>query len=128
MQQMQTDLNSLIKRNMNNLRNSVRLIGHLGADPEVKDLKEGKKMSKFNIATSNSYKDDKGNKITDTQCHHVVAWDHTAEFVEKYLKKGMEIALEGRLVSRNYDNKEGEKQYITEVVLNEVTMLGKKAA
>jgi len=111
---------------MNTLRNKVQLIGNLGNDPEVITLESGKKLAKFSIATNDSYKNASGEKITDTQWHNVIAWNKTAEIVEKYLTKGNEIAVEGKLTSRSYENKEGVKKYITEIVVNELLMLGGK--
>ena len=110
---------------MNTLRNKVQLIGNLGNDPEIITLESGKKLAKFSMATNETYKNNKGEKITDTQWHNVVAWNNTAEIVEKYLEKGKEIAIEGKLTSRSYDDKDGNKRYITEVVCNELLMLGK---
>jgi len=111
---------------MNNLKNKVQLIGNLGNAPEIINLETGKKIAKFSIATNESYKNAKGEKIEDTQWHNLVAWGKTAEIVEKYLKKGNEIAIEGKLVNRNYDDKDGNKRYVTEIVVNELLMLGKK--
>jgi single-strand DNA-binding protein len=111
---------------MNNLRNKVQLIGNLGMNPEIKNLDSGKKLAKFSIATNESYKNAKGEKIEDTQWHNLVAWGKTAEIIEKYVKKGNEIAIEGKLVNRNYDDKDGNKRYVTEVLVNEVLMLGSK--
>ncbi|NCT09862.1 MAG: single-stranded DNA-binding protein [Flavobacteriia bacterium] len=111
---------------MSTLRNKVQLIGNLGSNPEIITLDGGKKLARFSIATNESYKNAQGEKVTDTQWHNVVAWNKTAEIVEKYLEKGNEIAIEGKLTSRSYDTKEGEKKYITEVVINELLMLGKK--
>ncbi len=111
---------------MNTLRNKVQLIGNLGNNPEVITLESGKKLAKFSIATNDSYKNASGEKITDTQWHNVIAWNKTAEIVEKYLTKGNEIAVEGKLTSRSYENKEGIKKYITEIVVNELLMLGGK--
>ena len=110
---------------MNTLRNKVQLIGNLGSDPEIINLESGKMLAKFSIATNESYKNAQGEKITDTQWHNVVAWGKTAEIVEKFVTKGKEIAIEGKLTSRSYETKEGEKRYITEVVCNELLMLGK---
>jgi len=110
---------------MNTLRNKVQLIGNLGNDPEIINLESGKMLAKFSIATNESYKNTKGEKITDTQWHNIVAWGKTAEIVEKYVTKGKEIAIEGKLTSRSYETKEGEKRYVTEVVCNELLMLGK---
>ena len=110
---------------MNSLRNKVQLIGNLGNDPEIINLESGKTLAKFSVATNESYKNANGEKITDTQWHNVVAWGRTATLAEKYLMKGKEIAIEGKLTSRSYETKEGEKRYITEIVCNELLMLGK---
>ena len=110
---------------MNTLRNKVQLIGNLGNDPEIINLESGKMLAKFSIATNESYKNAKGEKITDTQWHNIITWGKTAEIVEKYVTKGKEIAIEGKLTSRSYETKEGEKRYVTEVVCNELLMLGK---
>ncbi len=111
---------------MSTLRNKVQLIGNLGNDPEIVNLDGGKKLAKFSIATNESYKNQKGEKITDTQWHNIVAWGKTAEIIENYVTKGKEVAIEGKLTSRSYDDKEGVKRYITEVVCNELVMLGSK--
>lgn len=111
---------------MNNLKNKVQLIGNLGMNPEIKNLDSGKKLAKFSIATNESYRNAKGEKIEDTQWHNLVAWGKTAEIIEKFLKKGSEIAVEGKLVNRNYDDKDGNKRYITEILVNEILMLGGK--
>lgn len=111
---------------MNNLKNKVQLIGNLGNTPEVINLESGKKLAKFSIATNESYKNAKGEQIKDTQWHNVVAWGKTADIIEKYLQKGNEVAVEGKLVNRSYDDKEGNKRYITEIVVNELLMLSSK--
>ena len=111
---------------MSTLRNKVQLIGNLGNNPEVLTLESGKKLAKFSIATNESYRNASGEKITDTQWHNVIAWNNTAEIVEKYLAKGNEVAVEGKLTSRSYENKEGVKKYITEIIVNELVMLGGK--
>lgn len=111
---------------MNTLRNRVQLIGHLGMNPDVKQLESGKTVAKLSLATSEYYKDSKGQKQSETQWHNLVAWGKTAEIAEKYLKKGSEVAIEGKLTSRSYEDKEGVTKYITEVVINEILMLGKK--
>jgi len=111
---------------MNTLRNKVQLIGNLGNAPEIITLESGKKLAKFSIATNDSYKNAQGEKITDTQWHNLVAWNKTAEIVEKYLEKGKEVAIEGKLTSRSYEDKDGTKKYITEVVVNELLLLGSK--
>ena len=110
---------------MSTLRNKVQLIGNLGNDPEIVNLDSGRKLAKFSIATNESYKNNKGERVTDTQWHNVVAWGKTAEVVENFVTKGKEIAIEGKLTSRSYETKEGEKRYVTEIVCNELLMLGK---
>ncbi len=111
---------------MSTLRNKVQLIGNLGQDPEIITLDGGRKLAKFSIATNETYKNQKGEKITDTQWHNIVAWGKTAEIIENYVTKGKEVAVEGKLTSRSYEDKEGAKRYITEVVCNELVMLGSK--
>ncbi len=111
---------------MNNLRNSVRLIGNLGAAPDVKNLDKGSKVARINLATNENYKNAAGEKVTETCWHNLVIWGKNADIAEKYLDKGSEIAIEGKLTSRSYNNKDGEKKYITEIVVNEILLLGKK--
>lgn len=108
---------------MNALRNKVQLIGNLGVNPEVKAFEGGKKLAKFSLATNEYYKNAKGEKVTDTQWHNLVAWGNSANYIEKYLKKGMEVAIEGKLVNNNYTDKNGVKRYVTEVHVNEVMIL-----
>lgn len=110
---------------MSTLRNKVQLIGHVGNDPEIKSFDGGKKLAKLNVATNESYKNDKGEKVEETQWHNLVAWGKTAEIIEKYVIKGKEIAIEGKLTHRSYEDKSGEKRYVTEVVIDELLMLGK---
>jgi single-strand DNA-binding protein len=110
---------------MSNLRNSVRLTGFLGNDPEVKTF-GNKKVLNVRIATSDSYKNDKGEKVEETQWHNLVMWEKTAELAEKFLHKGSEVTIEGKLVSRSYEDKDGIKRYVTEVVVNEMLFIGKK--
>ena len=110
---------------MNALKNKVQLIGNLGNDPEIVLMESGSKLAKFSLATNETYKNSEGEKVTDTQWHNIVAWGKTAEIAESYLEKGKEIIIEGKLVHRSYETKEGEKRYITEVKCNELLMLGK---
>lgn len=112
---------------MNNLRNSVRLIGHLGQNPDVKALNSGKKLAKCSLATSETYKNEEGERVTETQWHNLVAWGKQADVMEKFLKKGSEVAIEGKLTNRTYTDKEGVKRNYTEVIIHEMLMLGKKA-
>ena len=111
---------------MNNLRNRVQLIGHLGNKPELKTTESGKKYVRFSLATNEVYKNAKGEKVTDTEWHNVVAWNKNAEIAEMYLDKGKEIALEGKLSTRSYDDANRKKKYITEIVCNELLLLGSK--
>ena len=110
------------------LKNKVQLIGNLGNAPEVKTLETGKKMARFSVATSESYRNAKGEKVTETQWHRVIAWGKLAEIAEKYLDKGKEVVVEGKLINRSYNDKDGNKKYITEIQLNELLMLGTKPA
>jgi len=110
---------------MNTLKNSVQLIGNLGTDPTIKTFSSGKKMASFRIATSEKYTNANGEKVEDTQWHNIVAWGKKVDVVENYLKKGKEVAIEGKLINRSYE-KDGEKRYITEIVLNELQMFGGK--
>ncbi|MFI5218617.1 MAG: single-stranded DNA-binding protein [Bacteroidia bacterium] len=112
---------------MNNLRNSVRLIGNLGAAPEVKNLDKGNKVARINMATNETYTNAKGERVTETTWHNLVAWGKTAEIAEKYLDKGSEVVIEGKLNSHSYTDKEGVKKHVTEVVVNEILMLDKKS-
>lgn len=109
---------------MKSLRNSVQLIGRLGKDPEVKVFEKSKKAS-FSIATTDSHKNQKGEKVEEVQWHNVVVWGKLAGIAEKYLKKGHEVAIEGRLIHRSYESN-GEKKYITEINVNDFVMLGGK--
>jgi single-strand DNA-binding protein len=110
---------------MNALRNKVQLIGRVGQDPEILDLETGKKLAKFSIATNDNYTNAKGEKIEHTDWHNVVAWGKTAEIIEKFVNKGKEIAVEGKLTTRSWEDKEGHKRYTTEVVCSELLLLSK---
>lgn len=111
---------------MNALRNKVQLIGNLGNDPEIIEMESGKKLARFSLATNETYRNASGDLVKDTQWHLVVAWGRLAEVVEKYVKKGSEVALEGKLTTRTYETNQGEKRYVTEVNCNELLMLGGK--
>jgi single-strand DNA-binding protein len=112
---------------MNSLRNSVQLIGNLGKDPEMTTLEKGKKITRATIATNESYKSNNGDKVTETQWHNLVAWDAKAEFMEKYLKKGHEVIIKGRISNRSYEDKSGVTKYISEIIVSEIVKLGKDA-
>jgi single-strand DNA-binding protein len=117
--------NNLNLNAMNALRNKVQLIGHVGQDPEIKTLEGGKKVANITLATNEVYYKENGDKVEQTEWHRVSAWGKVADIIEKYVTKGKEIAIEGKLTHRSYDDKNGEKRYITEVVANEILLLGK---
>lgn len=110
---------------MNQVKNSVRLIGHVGQDPELKDAGKSK-VTRFSLATNETHKNQDGEKVDETQWHNLVFWGKPAEIAAQYVKKGSEIAVEGKLVSRSYDDKDGVKKYITEIVVRDFSFLGKK--
>jgi len=106
--------------------NKVILIGNLGKDPEVRSLESGVKVASFSLATTESYKNKEGQKVEQTEWHNIVMWRGLAEVAEKYLKKGSQIFLEGKIRSRSWDDKEGNKRYTTEIIADTFTMLGSK--
>jgi len=106
------------------MKNRVQLIGHVGQEPEVKTVND-RKVATITIATNDYYYNDKGDKVEQTEWHRVTAWGKTAEIIEKFVTKGKEIGIEGKLTHRSYDDKEGNKKYITEIVANELLLLGK---
>ena len=108
------------------LKNKVQLIGNLGNNPEIKTLDGGKKLARFSVATNEVYRNTKGEKVTETQWHNLVAWGKVAEIAEKFLTKGSEVAIEGKLMNRTYNDKDGVKKYFTEVQVNELLLLGDK--
>ncbi len=110
---------------MSTLKNKVQLIGRLGNDPEVRNFESGKTMATFSMATNEVYYNSNGEKVEDTQWHNIVAWGKKVNIIESYLKKGSEVAIEGKLVNRKYD-KEGETRYVTEISLNELLFMNKK--
>ena len=111
---------------MSALRNTVQLIGRLGQDPEIVSFPDGNKLAKFTMATDDSYKDKDGNKVERTYWHNIVVRGGLVDIVEKYVSKGKEIAIEGKLTNRSWDDKDGKKQYITEIFCNELLLLGGK--
>lgn len=108
---------------MNNIKNNVRLIGNAGQEPKMKVLENGKKTTRFSLATNTSYKNQKGEKVTQTDWHNMVAWGAKAELIEQYVTKGSHIAIEGKLTSRSYENDQNIKCYITEIIIGEVLLL-----
>jgi single-strand DNA-binding protein len=111
---------------MNTLRNRVQLIGNLGTAPEIKIIGGGKKMAKLVVATNESYKNNKGEKVTETTWHNLTAWGNNAEIAEKFLLKGSEIAIEGKLKNNNYTDKDGIKRYTIDIEVSELVLMGKK--
>jgi len=109
---------------MANLRNSVQLIGRLGKDPEMRTFESGKKQVALSIATTEKFTNQKGEKVEDTQWHNLVIWGKLADVAAKYLKKGSEVAIEGKLMHRVYETSAGDKRYITEINVNDLVMLG----
>jgi single-strand DNA-binding protein len=110
---------------MNSIKNKVTLIGNLGNAPEIKSLENNKKLARVSIATNEIYKNQKGERVTDTTWHNVIMWSPLAEIAEKLLKKGSEVAIEGKLINRSYTDKDGVKRYITEIQASELVLLGK---
>ncbi len=106
--------------------NKVILLGRLGADPEVQYLQTGVAVAKFNVATNRVWKDDQGNLMEKTDWSRAVAWRKTAEIAGEYLKKGSQVFIEGRLESRSWDDPSGQKRYITEVIVENLVLLGRK--
>jgi single-strand DNA-binding protein len=113
---------------MNSLRNKVQLIGNIGQTPEIISFENGSKIAKLTLATNETFKNNKGEKQVDTQWHNLIAWGKTADIIEKYLAKGQEIAVEGKLVHETYDAKDGSKRHATKIQINELIMLGGKQA
>ena len=106
------------------MKNRVQLIGHVGQEPEIKNLESGR-VANFTIATNENYTNTKGEKVEQTEWHRVSAWGKTVVIIEKLLTKGSHVAIEGKLTHRSYDDKDGNKRYITEVVANELVLLSK---
>ena len=111
---------------MNNLRNKVQLIGNVGTVPEVKTLTSGQVLAKLSLATSEIYKNKGGEKVKETYWHNLIAWGKTATVIQNYVQKGQEIAVEGKLTNRSYEDKQGVKHYVTEVIVNELLLMGTK--
>jgi single-strand DNA-binding protein len=106
------------------IKNKVQLIGNLGQLPDIRTTETGKKLARFSIATNDTYRNSRGERVRETLWHTVIAWGKLAEIAEKYLTKGREVAVAGKLVHRDYIDKNGIKRFITEIVLNELVMLG----
>ncbi|UZD22840.1 single-stranded DNA-binding protein [Algoriphagus halophytocola] len=113
---------------MNTLRNKVQLIGRLGSKVEIKNLDGGKTLGKVSMATNEYYKNQKGERVEETTWHNLVAWGKQAELLDKYTDKGSEIAIEGKISNRSYEDKEGNKRYISEVVVQNILLMGERKA
>ncbi len=111
---------------MSTIKNHVQLIGNVGQEPTITKLENDKKVARFSLATNENYKDSKGEKQTDTNWHTVVAWGKVAEIIEKYVTKGKEVGISGKLKSRTYETEEGNQRYVTEVEANEILLMGSK--
>ncbi|MBP7808209.1 MAG: single-stranded DNA-binding protein [Bacteroidia bacterium] len=111
---------------MMTIKNRVQLIGNLGATPEIKELDNGNKMARFTVATSEYYTNKKGEKVSETQWHNIVIWGKLAGIAEKFLEKGSQVVIDGKLTTRNYTDKAGAKKYFTEIVANELLLIDKK--
>ena len=110
---------------MNTLRNSVQLVGHLGKDPELTNLDKGKKLARVSIAVNEFYTTAKGEKTNNTQWLNLIAWDKKAEYLNNELEKGNEDMIQEKLTSRSYEDKSGQKKYVTEIVVNEIYKINK---
>lgn len=104
--------------------NKVILVGNLGKDPEIRVMESGRKVANFSLATTESYKDKNGQRVDQTEWHNIVFWGPIADVIEKYLKKGSQIYVEGKIRQRSYEDKEKIKRYITEIIGQNMTMLG----
>ncbi|WP_136468600.1 single-stranded DNA-binding protein [Flagellimonas onchidii] len=111
---------------MSTIKNHVQLIGNVGIEPTITNLESGKKVARLSLATNENYKDSNGEKQTDTNWHTVVAWGKVAEIIEKYVTKGKEIGISGKLKTRSYETQDGNQRYVTEVEANEILLLGSK--
>lgn len=107
--------------------NNVIIIGNVGQDPTIKNLSEETKVANFSVATSENFKDKQGNKSTSTEWHNVVCWNKLASICEKWVKKGQQIYISGKLKTRSYEDQNGTKHYITEIFANSIQMLGKRS-
>lgn len=107
--------------------NKAILLGNVGKDPEVRHLDNGRAVCNFSLATSETYKNKQGEKVTETQWHNIVLWSPLAEVAEKYVKKGTQLHIIGKITTRSWDDNDGNKRYTTEIVGREMIMLGNKS-
>ena len=108
--------------------NKVILVGNLGKDPEVRYLDSGVAVANFSLATTENYKNKQGERVSQTEWHNIVLWRGLAEIAEKYLKKGSSVYIEGKIRTRKWEDKEGNNRYTTEILGDNMTMLGAKPA
>ena len=108
---------------MNQMKNRILLIGNLGHDPETRTLDSGKRVSRFTLATSDTFKNSEGQKVTETTWHNIVVWNRLSDFASKYLKKGRQVYVEGRIAYRSYEDKTGVTKYTTEIVASNLLCL-----
>ncbi|MEP5602013.1 MAG: single-stranded DNA-binding protein [Algibacter sp.] len=111
---------------MSTIKNHVQLIGNVGQEPTITNLESGKKVARLSLATNENYKDSKGEKQTDTNWHTIVAWGKTADIIEKYVTKGKELGISGKLKTRIYETEDGNQRYVTEIEANEILLMGSK--
>ncbi len=108
-----------------NIKNHVQLVGHLGANPEIKILENGTKLARFAVAINETYNTKKGEKVTNTQWHNVIAWGSLANIAERILLKGTHVTIDGKLMSRTFSDKQGNKRVTTEILANELLIINK---
>jgi len=106
--------------------NKAILVGNVGKDPEVRYLEGGASVASFSLATTEVYKNKNGEKVSQTEWHNIVAWRHLADLAEKYINKGKQLYIEGRITNRSWEDKDGVKRYTTEIVANTIQLLGRK--
>lgn len=112
---------------MSTIRNHVQLIGNIGDDPKVTNLENGKKVARFPLATNENYTNNNGEKVQSTDWHTIVAWGKTADIVEKFTNKGKQVGIMGKLKTRTYTTDDGNERRVTEVVADEILLLGSKS-
>ena len=108
---------------MNTIKTKVQLLGHVGQDPEILILQDGKKCARFSMATNEHYLNSQGEKVEKTHWHRIVFWNKPAEIVEQYVKKGTHLAIEGKLTTQSWEDEAGVKNYRTEIVGRELLLL-----
>ena len=106
--------------------NKVILVGNVGKDPDIRYLEGGTAVCSFPLATSETYRNRNGERITTTEWHNIVLWRGLAEIAERYVKKGTQLYIEGRIRTRSWDDRDGNKRYTTEIIADNMQMLGRK--